>query len=114
MLGGLFGRGGSAHRVLSPMEAFERAGRGEITLVDVREAGEWAQRRIKGAKHAPLSGFPAALDALPEDKPIVFYCLSGARSGRAIDICKRLGMPCDMHMAGGIAAWMASGLPVEG
>jgi rhodanese-related sulfurtransferase len=98
---------------ISPAEAKERVERGEIHLVDVREANEWAQMRIPGAIHAPLSELPRLIDQLPTGKPVVFHCLSGNRSQRAIEICQEKGKPHDTHVAGGISAWRAAGLPVK-
>ena len=97
---------------LSAAEAQEKAGKGEILLVDVREAGEWAQMRVPGAVHAPLSALAERLPKLPTDKPIVFYCLSGNRSKSAIGLCRQRGLPHETHMAGGITAWRTAGLPV--
>jgi rhodanese-related sulfurtransferase len=98
---------------VSPQEAHELARQGKIRLVDVREASEWAQMRVPGALHAPLSSLADRLSSLPQDKPIVFYCLSGQRSARAVELCKSLGKPYDTHVAGGISAWRAAGLPIE-
>jgi rhodanese-related sulfurtransferase len=98
---------------ISPQEAHERARKGEICLIDVREANEWAQMRVPGALHAPLSTLADRLSGLPQDKPMVFYCLSGQRSARAVKLCQSLGKPCDTHVAGGITAWRAAGLPIE-
>lgn len=97
---------------ISPAEAFERAKKGELRLVDVREANEWMQAHVSGAMHAPLSMLAERLPRFPSDKPIVFYCLSGARSAQAVALCRKLGLPHDTHMAGGIKGWMAAGLPV--
>lgn len=98
---------------LSPVDADALARKGEITLVDVREAGEFSQMHVPGAIHAPLSTLPQRIETLPAHKKIVFYCLSGQRSARAIEICRSLGKPHNTHVAGGILAWRASGLPVE-
>ncbi len=98
---------------LTPQEAHERSGRGEIRLVDVREAGEWAQGHIPGAVHVPLSQLGSRLGALPKDKPVVFYCLSGARSASAVKIAQAAQLPHDTHVGGGITAWRLHGLPVE-
>lgn len=102
-----------AHVTLSPREAHDRLANGQIHLVDVREAGEWAQVHVPGALHAPLSTLEQQAKTLPRDKPVVFMCLSGKRSARALDLCRQIGVPADAHVAGGISAWMASGLPVE-
>lgn len=97
---------------LSANEAHDRARKGEIQLVDVREAGEWAQMHIAGAVHMPLSLLAQRLPTLPTGKPIVFYCLSGNRSKSAIGLCRQLGLAHETHMAGGITAWRAAGHPV--
>ena len=89
------------------------ARQGKVCLVDVREANEWAHMRVPGALHVPLSNLAVRLSGLPQDRPVVFYCLSGARSARAIKLCKSLGKPHDTHVAGGISAWRAAGLPIE-
>lgn len=98
---------------LTPIEAHDRYVKGEIILVDVREAGEWAQMHISGAVSAPLSTLLHRIEQLPRDKPVAFYCLSGLRSARAVELAKKLGLPFDTHVAGGISAWRAAGLPVE-
>lgn len=98
---------------ISPAEAHQLLKAGKITLVDVREPGECARVRIPGAINAPLSDLEAHLRRLPAGKPVVFHCLSGKRSNMAIARCKSLGQPHDTHVAGGIAAWQAAGLPVE-
>jgi rhodanese-related sulfurtransferase len=110
---GMFGLGKKqALQTLSATEARDLADRGAITLVDVREPNEWEAGRIPGAVHAPLSRLGDAAATLPSDKPVVFYCRSGVRSAQAITIVQRLGLPHDTHMAGGIVAWQAAGLPV--
>lgn len=102
----------SGVKTVSPPEADRMARSGEAALVDVREAFEWQQARIAGAVHIPLSQLEARLDQLPADKPVVFYCLSGARSAQAIAICRSRGLAADTHMAGGLSAWRAHGLPL--
>lgn len=83
----------------------------EILLVDVREPAEFAAERIHGALNFPLSTFDPG--ALPEagDKMVVFQCGSGKRSATAVDQCQKAGHTIDSHMAGGIMAWKAQGLP---
>jgi rhodanese-related sulfurtransferase len=35
------------------------------------------------------------------------------RSGKAVDLCRSLGLAHDTHMGGGIGAWMAHGFAVS-
>jgi hypothetical protein len=48
--------------------------RGEVTIIDVRDAGSFASGHIPGAIHVPLATVEAQLSYLPKDKPIVAYC----------------------------------------
>jgi rhodanese-related sulfurtransferase len=83
----------------------------QILLVDVREPGEYLAERIPGAVLFPLSTFdPEALPS-PDICKIVFHCQGGLRSARAIDKCLALGIPHAEHLAGGLNAWRAIGLP---
>ena len=83
-----------------------------VTLVDVREPDEFAAARIKGALLAPLSTFDAR--SLPHDpaRPVVLQCGSGKRSATAASRCAAAGVPIAGHLAGGLGAWKAAGLPI--
>jgi rhodanese-related sulfurtransferase len=110
----MFGFGKSKSTVdLTPGEAWDLASRGEILLVDVREANEWAAGHVPGALHAPLSNLAATIAEIPTDKRVVFYCQMGGRSAKAVDLARSLGLPIDSHVAGGMGAWRGTGLPVE-
>ena len=85
---------------------------GDTALIDVREDFEHAEERIAGATLVPLSKFDAdEVRRLAGDKRVVFHCRSGKRS---VDAATRFAAPGDavMHLAGGIEAWKASGMPV--
>jgi rhodanese-related sulfurtransferase len=99
---------------LTPEEAHKRHRDGAIHLVDVREVNEWTQARVPGAVLLPLSTMTEGrLKELPRGRKIVFYCMAGSRSSRAMSLCRRLGLPHDHHVAGGISAWARAGLPIE-
>jgi rhodanese-related sulfurtransferase len=84
---------------------------GEILLVDVREANEYAFERIHGALLYPLSTFdPQALPT--EGRRLVLQCGSGKRSLMAAHKMQTAGHDNLTHLAGGIQAWKATGLPV--
>jgi rhodanese-related sulfurtransferase len=86
---------------------------GEALIVDVREPAEFAVERIAGALNLPLSTFdPASLLAVVDPARVIFQCGSGMRSMKAVVACRLSGLPADRHLAGGIGAWKAAGLPV--
>jgi rhodanese-related sulfurtransferase len=54
-----------------------------IYLIDVRDADEFANGSFKTAVNIPVDTLEAKIKALPTDKPIVFVCGTGARSGES-------------------------------
>jgi rhodanese-related sulfurtransferase len=91
-----------------PLEDFARAVRaGEVTVVDVREAHEYAAGHIPGSVHLPLSGFDPA--KLPQGKPVVLICQAGARSLKALTQAHAAGREDVKHYAGGMSQWRSHG-----
>ncbi|MDP2822127.1 MAG: rhodanese-like domain-containing protein, partial [Sulfuritalea sp.] len=64
---------------------------GSVMLVDVRDAKEVAAGTIKGSVNIPMNELEKKIATLPTDKPVVFVCGTGARSGEAFDTVKLLG-----------------------
>ncbi|GHF23603.1 adenylyltransferase/sulfurtransferase MoeZ [Amycolatopsis deserti] len=93
---------------ITPAELKAKFDAGEnFELIDVREPHEYEIVNIKGAKLIPkdriLSG--EALAELPQDKPIVLHCKSGARSAEALAALHRAGFKDATHLGGGVLAW---------
>lgn len=86
---------------------------GRMLLVDVREPNEVAVERYPDAVVVPLSGFDPAAIPDPKGKQVVFACRSGRRSVTASLAAQEKGYPYRSHLAGGILAWKAAGLPTE-
>ena len=55
-------------------ELIERLRRGEVVLVDVRPAEEYAAGHIEGARSVPLEELEQKLSELPADREVVAYC----------------------------------------
>ena len=80
-------------------------------LVDVREADEFASGHIAGAISMPLSRFQPSL--LPADgRQVILACAAGRRSMMALEKAAAARDDIDTHLAGGMTAWRAAGLPV--
>ncbi len=79
----------------------------DFELIDVREPNEYEIVSIPGAKLIPkdqiLSG--QALSQLPQNKPIVLHCKSGARSAEALAAVQAAGFGDAVHVQGGVLAW---------
>lgn len=88
---------------LEPAELARLHQRGEVTLLDVREAWEWQLCRLDGALHVPLGELPARLGELP-DGELVAYCHAGVRSLKAVELLRTAGRSA-RSLRGGIHAW---------
>ena len=97
---------------LTPERVAKLLGDGETQLVDVRRPDEHEAGRIAGSVHIELDRLPAEAGALDRERPIVFYCRSGSRSAMATDAFRASGYDA-YNMAGGLEAWVESGLPIE-
>ena len=84
---------------------------GEIELVDVREPYEREAGHIAGSRHIEMERLASNAETLPRDKPVVFYCRLGARSGMAANAFRRAGFDT-YSLVGGIQAWHDEGHPM--
>jgi rhodanese-related sulfurtransferase len=100
-------------RNLTPAEVARGVTEGRMLLVDVREPNEIAVERFPGAEVVPMSNFDPAQISDPNGREVVFACRSGRRSAIASQAAQTQGYPYDAHLAGGILAWKAAGLPTE-
>ncbi len=100
-------------RDLTPQEVALGLAEDRMILVDVREPNETALERYPGALIVPLSTFDPGQIPDPQGREVVFACRSGRRSVTASQAAQAAGMKYDSHLAGGILAWKAAGLPTE-
>jgi rhodanese-related sulfurtransferase len=104
-----------AHSVsadFTPQQVAKALADGEIQLIDVREQSEHDAGRIAGGRLIELAQLAGAAETIDRDRPVVFYCRSGARSAMATEAFRGAGF--DAHnMSGGLQEWAAAGLPLE-
>jgi rhodanese-related sulfurtransferase len=98
---------------LTPEDVSKGMADGRYLLVDVREPNEVAAEAYPGAVVVPLSGFDPQDIPDPQGKQVVFACRSGKRSVTASLAAQAGGLAYDKHLAGGMLAWKAAGLPTE-
>ncbi len=89
--------------------------RNDVVLIDVRRSEEYHGElgHIAGASLLTLDELPARWQEIPQDKDVVFVCLSGGRSARAAYFARENGCQQVYNMKGGMLAWHAQQLPVE-
>jgi len=90
-------------RRLAPVELRELLN--EVSIVDVREPGEFAVSRLPGAVNIPVGQIQQRVSEIPKSRLAVFVCRSGARSLTASAIAARAGLDNAAHLEGGLLAW---------
>jgi len=95
--------------------AVQLINREKAVVIDVCEVNEFAAGHVGGAKNIPLSQLEQKLPTTVKNKalPVILVCQSGARSGRAVAIAKKLGYEQAQSLNGGLGAWKKANLPVE-
>jgi rhodanese-related sulfurtransferase len=97
---------------IAPSDAARRMATEDLTLVDVREPYEWEAGHVPGSIHVEMAALGERLDEIPEDRPVAFLCLGGARSGLVASTLKARGYDA-YNVEGGFRAWFEAGLPTE-
>jgi sulfur-carrier protein adenylyltransferase/sulfurtransferase len=78
----------------------------DFQLIDVREPHEVDIANIEGSTLIPLGEIPHKKDKIAQDKQVVIFCRSGARSGQAVSfLSHQLGADNLYNLKGGILAW---------
>jgi rhodanese-related sulfurtransferase len=96
----------------TPRQVFGLLSDGDIQLIDVRQPEEYEAGRIAAGRLIELAELSGQVDSIDRDRPVVFYCRSGARSAMATEAFRDAGF--DAHnMLGGLMAWDADGLPLD-
>ncbi|AJG24688.1 ArsR/SmtB family transcription factor [Cupriavidus basilensis] len=92
----------------------KKAKAGEVLILDVRPAEEFAAAHLPHARSLPLSELKKKLAALPKDTPVVAYCRGPfcLMARDAVKLLRNKGYRA-FHLADGVAEWRAHGLPVE-
>lgn len=107
--------GGMNAGALNASGAVQLINREKAVVVDVCEPAEFAAGHVTGAKNIPLGDLEAKLPGVVKNKalPLILVCASGARSGKAVAIAKKLGYEQAQSLGGGLKAWKDANLPLE-
>ena len=100
---------------LNPAEAVTLMNRDKAAVIDVCEPAEYAAGHIVGARNVPLAQLEAQLPGVVKNKatPVILVCQSGARSGRALAVARKLGYDKAQSLAGGLKAWREASMPLS-
>ena len=73
---------------------------------------EEVKRRLDRARHVELERLASQAATIGRERPVVFQCRLGSRSGLATQAFRASGWEA-YNLAGGISAWAEAGLPLE-
>ena len=98
---------------LTRTELVSRAGRGEVVILDVRPATEFAAGHIPGALSVPLDQLDGALARLPRRSQVVAYCRGPycVLAPQAVERLRARGFNA-RRLEDGMPEWRLAGLPV--
>jgi rhodanese-related sulfurtransferase len=106
---------------ITPAEARDMIAKGNVLVVDVRDAAEVEKTgKVAGAVHAPrgLLEFRADPEApthdknFAKDKTVIVYCASGGRSALSGKLLKDFGYE-KVYNLGGFKDWAESGGSID-
>lgn len=90
---------------ISAQELKSLLAQGDLCLLDVREADEWAQGHIGGAQLIPVGELSGRVSEIPTSGRIVIYCKTGVRSEQALKILRNHGVESAASLYGGYNKW---------
>ena len=99
---------------VSPSELVGLVNRNDASVLDLRDLKDYNLGHIAGSKSFPASSFDARVGELEglKNKTLVLVCKMGQHSGPLGKKLKALGFEDIRRLAGGMAEWTASNLPL--
>ncbi len=87
----------------------------DVIVLDIRTPREFAGGHLPGARNVDFNAadFEKKLGELDRAKTYLVHCASGGRSGRSLDLFKKLQFQSIYHLDGGYNAWQRAGKTVE-
>ncbi len=85
----------------------------ELLVIDVRTPEEFEEGHLPKAINLDFNGddFEAKLAKLDPTKPCLVYCAVGGRSGRSMEIFRKLKFAKVRHLEAGYQGWTDAGKP---
>jgi rhodanese-related sulfurtransferase len=100
---------------IAPEELRRRLKTGDVTLIDVRPADEFAAGHIRGAVSMPVAELAERVRELPKRKEVVAYCRGQycVFAVEAVELLRQRGLRA-RRLVESVSAWHARGYAVGG
>lgn len=98
------------YQELSPADAQNLLHSEEVFLLDVRTHFEFTAAHLPNAVNIPIQFLEMSLDEIPNEIPILVYCMHGVRSAKASAFLLENGFKKVSHIQGGLHAMQMDGL----
>jgi phage shock protein E len=87
----------------------------KVVVLDIRTPEEFQGGHIAGAKNIDFldASFEKQLSGLDRGKSYLVHCASGGRSGKSLDLFKKMKFESVYHLNAGFNGWSKEGKPVE-
>lgn len=98
----------------TPQDITMLINRGKTTILDVRDAKDYADGHLPDAKNIPLADLDKRLSELDKFKSrsLIVVGKSDARASAAAAKLGKAGFADVVNLEGGVAAWQKAGLPL--
>nr|WP_202412597.1 rhodanese-like domain-containing protein [Duganella lactea] len=98
----------------SPQDITMLINRGKATIVDVRDAKDYADGHLPDAKNIPLADLDQRIGELDKFKSrsLIVVGKTDARASSAAGKLGKAGFADVVNLEGGVAAWQKAGLPL--
>ncbi len=84
----------------------------DLQVIDVREPYEREAGHIDATRHVELTRLTAEAESIDRERPVVFYCRVGSRSGMAAEAFRASGYEA-YSLDGGLVRWAEEGRPLS-
>lgn len=97
---------------IASFEKVLREAPNSVFLVDARDPAEFAKGSIMGAVNIPVAEVEKRAGELPADKPVIFFCSAGGRSGDALDRARKAKPGIVAYFLDANVKWTAEGYSI--
>ena len=99
---------------ITPLQAVQKINQGQMSIVDISTAADFAKGHLAGSKHIVLSRFSKSDPDLEKMKsgPVLVVCKNGQSAHQAAAKLVKSGAADVAVLKGGTAQWMADQYPL--